>query len=1169
MIAPTIIIGLGGIGSDICCRVSRQVKDKEQRKRIRFVCIDTDVNDLGHRKEEDSRIITIQTSAPYMVSNYLDTNTNARDNWFPVHNILMGKTPTEGAGQVRAISRLAFEEAVKEGRMTALDKAIEELYFLDGASAPQAVRVIIVSTLAGGTGSGIVLPVALYVRNFLQTRFRKSASVIRGFFLLPEIMFGNKSPEECGSLCCNAYASMRELDAFMRRGDGALEGPKYRELALKLPNPSTGEYVDYKVSPFNFCFLYDKRNTDDLQLKSFDDYKEHAANTIYAQAISGMSSRSNSNEDNAIKPLIKSNGRNRFCGAGSSLLKYPRDSVLRYIAGKWCIQAMDEEWLKIDKDYQVYKMEQKILRKKNPNLKDQTLAEFYMSKIKSAEKGSFEEQIKNMCYVRWMEEGVEKEQCKVDKFTIALRDYIANQIEFDSEVAEASVEYDEQFTKINKLDKDANVKSEYTTMVQRESDYLSASRTAAGNLGRMLGMQLFQDQKDHSDDTSPYRMEYYMKDDEDKFIHPNAVRFFVYSLLDKLNCGLKNADAQIKDCNSNLEAIFDDPKTSKVEDGMDYITVKGIGTKKILIFYLDGKDRKTLIGKIEEHHELTKEVSILMCQKAIYETALKFLQDISEAYEKFYNNFAKYLKDIKNEVGEIERKYVNGEGKATRYVCASEKCLHRMLGEMPFLDDNSAINGKLSASIYQEMKVYAMMAKKPNASLYFLDLFDKHIMGFWENLVENNYASIINMDIITALETEADYESDENLTDEQKTRKAAEVLRQAEHLAAPFVEDTMGEIRHPFTICAYNEKVMGDPESSRRSFVKANLNDAMGGQVDNNVSPYELMVYKAIYNLNAGDLKRFCAPTEPSGQGGTYYTAYIDTIRQLGPNTNKNSVLTPHLDKHWHLTKYMPDLDDFNQSILEKDIYTALAWGILSGKIEQIFVDNPMEGGNILYRPTTRKSGSFIVSNGTVCDELYEVIDALAINPPQVRLILNDKEETMKREKNYRLTLVESKLMNCLNWYNKDEALGDEMDEEDSSLFASVFKFKIKQFVPKQEPSIFDLIYWIKESTPVDDFAEEEIGLILDGIVSMIEEYVKQFVGADEVYKRCFMILTDQFQLFLCNLEDPFVKRPKNRIKDVCVSIIRDQLDERIETMYNVMYTEPMRKLYEAALNEQ
>ena len=257
---------------------------------------------------------------------------------------------------------------------------------------------MIVSTLAGGTGSGIVLPVALYVRNFLETKIKKSASVMRGFFLLPEIMFGNKSPEECGSLCCNAYASMRELDAFMRRGDGALSyTTRYDNLKLNLPDASSGSYVDYCVSPFNFCFLYDKRNTDDLQLKSFDDYKEHAANTIYTQTISGISSRSNSNEDNTIKPLVKSNGRNRFCGAGSSLLQYPRDSVLRYIAGKWCIQVMGEEWLLIDKSYNEYLKNQKILRKKNPNLRDDSLADYYIDKIENGVPGSFGEQMYSMC----------------------------------------------------------------------------------------------------------------------------------------------------------------------------------------------------------------------------------------------------------------------------------------------------------------------------------------------------------------------------------------------------------------------------------------------------------------------------------------------------------------------------------------------------------------------------------------------------------------------------------------------------------------------------------------------------------------------------------------------------------------------------------------------------
>ena len=62
------------------------------------------------------------------------------------------------------------------------------------------------------------------------------------------------------------------------------------------------------------------------------------------------------------------------------------------------------------------------------------------------------------------------------------------------------------------------------------------------------------------------------------------------------------------------------------------------------------------------------------------------------------------------------------------------------------------------------------------------------------------------------------------------------------------------------------------------------------------------------------------------------------------------------------------------------------------------------------------------------------------------------------------------------------------------------------------------------------------------------------------------MILMDQFQLFLSNLKDPLIKRPKNRIKDKCVNIIRNRLDERIGKAYDIPYTEPMRTLYEQEL---
>ena len=1162
MIAPTIIIGLGGIGSDICCRVSRLVKDGEQRKRLRFVCIDTDVNDLERRRAEDPRIVAIQTSAPYVVGNYLETNTRARENWFPNHKILMGKTPTEGAGQVRAISRLAFDEAVREGRMNALNKAIEDLYYLDGAAAPQAIRVMIVSTLAGGTGSGIVLPVALYIRNFLTTRFRKNASVVRGFFLLPELMFGNKSPEECGSLCCNAYASMRELDAFMRRGDGALDTPRYRGLKLELPDTSSGNYVDYMVSPFNFCFLYDKRNTDDLQLKSFDDYKEHAANTIYAQTISGMSNRSNSNEDNTIKALVRSNGRNRFCGAGSSLLKYPRDSVLEYIAGQWCMQAIGDEWLRVDRQYARELADNKLRRKKNPSLKDQPRNEFYMEKISGGEKNSFEEQIYRMVTPQIEDKtGQLKDRARLEDYTVALDEYIKERLQADKDMQKKGKTLD---GKMQDLQPGATptgedgkgkqtpdmVRADLENAGELAAAYINAAQAAGRKLGRTLAMQMFQDERDYTGDKQPYRIETFMRDEDGRFIHPNAARYFIYALLQKFTEGLAGAEDQIIKIKETMD-LFDDPATPEVEDVSDAI-IKQRLVRKFIVPYIDKKALNDIVSNLDAQRNSALEYAMNITKKAVYETGVVYLREMASAYETFFDNLEKYLRDTRIRVADIEHKYVNGEGKATRYICASETCLHGLFEQMPGISESSAVNGELSASIYHEMKKYALMAKKPNASKYFEDLYKDTILGFWSRQVENTYAATIDMDVITALEAEAEFESGETMDQKSKEAYAAQVLRQAERLAAPFIEEPMGEIRHPFTICAFNPDIMGAAESTRLAFVRKYLMDEMGGQPDDNVSRYELMAYKAIYDLSAGDLKRFRAPRGDDEIGGEYYVSYMDVIRQLGPNTGKNKVLTPHIDKNWHLVKYMPDLDDYNQSILEDETDRALAWGMLSGLIEQRPRTSEVDGTNgIYYRPSTGKLDTFIVSNGTICNELYEVADALGINPPQVGLILQDLSRTIEREVQSNTALGQTKLARMLNWENKAEAFGQDLGAAVPGA-DDLRTFNIRQFAPDQKASMFDMIYWIKASTPADIYDEEDSVRLVGSMFRMIEDYTAKFVEPDRVYLRCYKILLDQFRLFLRNLADDSVSTVKGRINDSCVNMVRDQIAARVEEVYNL-----------------
>lgn len=138
MIAPTLLVGLGGTGSKIVCRVSKLVNE-EQREHLGFAVFDTDINELRDIQRANPFIKIIQTSTRLSVGEYLNMDTHARDTWFPVNAILNSKTLTEGAGQVRAISRLAFDTAIRAGKLEQLHEAIQDLYKVEeGQSEPGA-----------------------------------------------------------------------------------------------------------------------------------------------------------------------------------------------------------------------------------------------------------------------------------------------------------------------------------------------------------------------------------------------------------------------------------------------------------------------------------------------------------------------------------------------------------------------------------------------------------------------------------------------------------------------------------------------------------------------------------------------------------------------------------------------------------------------------------------------------------------------------------------------------------------------------------------------------------------------------------------------------------------------------------------------------------------------
>ena len=91
----------------------------------------------------------LQQDISYVVkmAQILDNDEDARKRWFPKSAVMYDKTMSEGAGQVRAISRLALNATIKTGEIQKLYKAIDELFLKDGGELKQALRVVIVSLL--------------------------------------------------------------------------------------------------------------------------------------------------------------------------------------------------------------------------------------------------------------------------------------------------------------------------------------------------------------------------------------------------------------------------------------------------------------------------------------------------------------------------------------------------------------------------------------------------------------------------------------------------------------------------------------------------------------------------------------------------------------------------------------------------------------------------------------------------------------------------------------------------------------------------------------------------------------------------------------------------------------------------------------------------------------
>jgi hypothetical protein len=298
---PSVLIGVGGSGVECLRRAKLRIKERAgDLATTRYVYVDADtnsfVNAAGLAPVLNSEMCYIGGAALWPVIR------NRADNKWLLDQIpgdleegqFVKPANGKGCGQIRAMGRVALLASWNNVHMvvsTAIGQVQELATQLEAQMHAEVNRALavqpviyVVGSLAGGTGSGTFLDVALLAR-----RITNDQATIVGIIVLPEA-FNKKLEgkfEEQAILRANTYAALKELQALQDFSHGVqfevVVGHDGRKLEL-----GRGRQL------FDLCYLIDYKNQDRQSFSQTEDVYELVARLLMHENATPFGARNES-----------------------------------------------------------------------------------------------------------------------------------------------------------------------------------------------------------------------------------------------------------------------------------------------------------------------------------------------------------------------------------------------------------------------------------------------------------------------------------------------------------------------------------------------------------------------------------------------------------------------------------------------------------------------------------------------------------------------------------------------------------------------------------------------------------------------------------------------------------------------------------------------------------
>ena len=345
----TLFVGLGGTGGRVLLNLNKLLT-KEQKEKSHMIYIDLDKGDAEDIEALGMPAVVISSSDTVRdVIGRLGPNDGVND-WIPTaandKEFLSSKTD-DGASQYRMKSRLCLANFLKN-RNNKLAKLLTELCTVGSQVSDETLRVMIVSSVAGGTGAGTFIEVALYIREFFRNKNHKDVNIM-GLFACPDLFvktLGDRPGDRTNleNMYANAYAAIRELNAMnLAVSTGGLEkiAPGYgKSINIKIHTRAEGKLFDPKDEkflenannkPFNLMYFVDAANEEGGVLTSIDQYYAVMADIVHTRLYSPIEKSIRSGESNELGPHSKYPTA-IYGSAGYGRIIYPYEDIIRYLA---------------------------------------------------------------------------------------------------------------------------------------------------------------------------------------------------------------------------------------------------------------------------------------------------------------------------------------------------------------------------------------------------------------------------------------------------------------------------------------------------------------------------------------------------------------------------------------------------------------------------------------------------------------------------------------------------------------------------------------------------------------------------------------------------------------------------------------------------------------------